>query len=129
MHRYPEAIMQFRKALEVDNANLVALNNLAFLLARDPAQLGEALKYAQKAKEIAPQDSHVLDTLGWVYFRKGLYDMAARELESALAGEARASVKFHLGITYLKMGNAKGRELMKAALQADPKLAQSEVWE
>jgi Tfp pilus assembly protein PilF len=127
-NRRPLAVEQFRKALDVDESNLAALNNLAFLLAYEPAQLDEALKYAQRAKELAPQDSYVRDTLGWVYFRKGLYSMAAKELEGALASGVRPSVKFHLGVTYLKMGNAKGQELISAALQSEPKLAQTESW-
>jgi tetratricopeptide (TPR) repeat protein len=123
-----EAIRHFRKVLEVDSGNLSALNNLAFLLARDGAHLDEALKYARMAKELAPQDSYVQDTMGWVYFRKGLYEMAAKELEGALEKSPRSSVKFHLGMTYLKMGNQKGRPLVAEALKAEPALAQTETW-
>jgi tetratricopeptide (TPR) repeat protein len=126
--RDEEAIQHFQKVLEVDSANLSALNNLAFLLARDGAHLDEALKYARMAKELAPQESYVQDTMGWVYFRKGLYEMAVKELEGALEKSARSSVKFHLGMTYLKMGNQKGRALVAEALKAEPALAQTETW-
>ena len=48
----------------------MALNGLAYLLA-ETRQPDEAIKYAQKAKELAPDSPAVDDTLGWTYFQKG----------------------------------------------------------
>jgi tetratricopeptide (TPR) repeat protein len=122
------AIEHFRKAVESDGSNVAAMNNLASMLSRDSKHLDEALKYAQWAKELAADDSHVQDTLGWIYYGKGWYAMAEKELEGALAKEPRASIEFHLGMTYLKLGNsAKGQQLVSTALQTDPKLEQTEI--
>ena len=55
------------------------------LESRDPARVDEALTFARKAKELEPESPQILDTLGWLYYRKGLYPQAARELEAALA--------------------------------------------
>ena len=80
---YADAIVHYRKALALDGGNVFALNNLAYLLARDPAHIEEALGMARRAREQVPESPEVLDTLGWLYYRKGLYDLAAKELEQS----------------------------------------------
>lgn len=123
-----KAIDHYRKVIAVDDSDVLALNNLAYTLSRNGIQLDEAMKYAQKAKELSPESSHIRDTLGWIYYRRGMYQMAAKELEGALAKGARPSVQFHLGMAYKQLGNAeKGGRLLAAALAVDPKLADTEV--
>ena len=63
-------IEQYRKAVALDDKNIFALNGLAYLLAKSK-QPDEAIKYAQKAKELAPDNGAVDDTLGWT-FSEGL---------------------------------------------------------
>jgi tetratricopeptide (TPR) repeat protein len=70
----------------------------------------------------------VLDTLGWLYYRKGLYDLAAKELERAMAKAEWPAIQFHLALTYNRLGKTvMGGRLLAAALAKDPKLADSEV--
>jgi Tfp pilus assembly protein PilF len=121
------AIEQYRKVLAVDDKNTFALNGLAYLLAEN-GQPDEAIKYAQKAKEVAPDNAAVDDTLGWTYFRKGLYTLAVTHLESANAKEGTALRKYHLAMAYLKAGDPKrGRQTFEAALKMDPKLPEAQV--
>lgn len=121
------AIEQYRKVLALNGKNATALNNLAYLLA-DGNQADEALKYAQEAKEIAPDSATVDDTLGWTYFRKGLYTLAVTHLESADAKESTARRKYHLAAAYLKAGNPKrGRQVLEAAMKMDPKLPEADM--
>jgi tetratricopeptide (TPR) repeat protein len=120
-------IEQYRAVLDRDSRNLTALNNLACLLA-DSGQQDEALKYAQLAKEIAPDNAAVDDTLGWTYYRKGMYTSALRHLESAAAREATPVRKYHLGMACMKAGDPKrGREILEAALRAAPNLPEAEA--
>jgi tetratricopeptide (TPR) repeat protein len=119
-----DATDHYKKALAVDGNNVVALNNLAYILSHDPARVEEALAFARKAKEFAPESPQVMDTLGWLYYRKGLYELAARELEGALAQAEWPSIQLHLGLTYNRLGNTKkGQLLVAAALAKEPKLA------
>jgi tetratricopeptide (TPR) repeat protein len=121
------AIEQYRKALAVDEKNVFALNGLADQLA-ESGQPDEAIKYAQKAKEVAPDSAAVDDTLGWTYYRKGMFAMAVTHLESATAKEGTALRKYHLAMAYLKAGDAKrGRQTFEAALKMDPKLPEAQV--
>lgn len=123
-------MVHYRKVVEVDASNVTAMNNLAFDICRGGENLDEALRYAQRAKELDPGNPIVQDTLGRIYYRKGLYDMAANELKSALSKDGRPVVKFHLGLIYLKLGNpATGKELIARAVRDDPKIAQTETWQ
>ena len=90
------AIEQYRKAVALDERNVLALNSLAYLLA-ESKQPDEALKYAQQAKEIAPDSPAVDDTLGWTYFQKGMYALAVTHLESATAKEGHSSPEIPFG--------------------------------
>ena len=124
----PAAAMEhYRKVLTLDEKNAAALNDLAYLLA-DGKQPDEALKYAQQAKELAPESPAVDDTLGWTYYQKGLYSMAVTHLEGAVAKEGTARRNYHLAMARLKAGDAKrGRDALNTALKMDPSLPEAQL--
>jgi len=114
----------FRKAVDLDSSNVIALNNLAYVLASDPARLDEAVAYARKARDVAPQSPEILDTLGWLYYKQGLYELAATELERALSKAEWPVIQFHLGLAYNRLGKtAQGGRLLATALTKEPTLA------
>lgn len=124
------AIEEYRKVLDIQPNNVLALNNLAYGLAEDgkPADADEALKYAQKAAELAPNAAAVENTLGWVLFRKGLYSLAVPHLERAVATEATARRRCHLAMAYLKIGDEdRGQKSLDAALKMDPNLPEAKT--
>jgi len=123
---HAQAIAAYRRVLELDPRNAPALNNLAFLLSESAGGTDEALKYAEQAKELAPRDAAVDDTLGWTYFHKGIYATAVKHLESANARESTARRQYHLAMAYWKTGDQKrSRDSLKAALRMDPTLPES----
>jgi tetratricopeptide (TPR) repeat protein len=121
----PGAAIRYRAVLDVDASNLVALNNLAYdLVLTDPE---EAAKLAQRAAEMAPDNATVQDTLGWVYCRKGNYNLALQCLKTAVAKEPTPRREFHLAVCYLKSGNKEqGEKLMQKALAQDSTLPSKE---
>jgi tetratricopeptide (TPR) repeat protein len=122
------AIQQYRKVLEFDPAHLPALNNLAYLLTDAANQPDEALKFAQQAMETAPDDPHVNDTIGWVYYKKGAYRMAQRYFESAVARQVTARRKYHLAMACFQLGDhQRGQQALEAALQLNPKLPEAKA--
>jgi tetratricopeptide (TPR) repeat protein len=123
----PAAIEQYRKMVALDGKDTAAVNALAYLLA-ESKQPDEALKYAQKARELAPDSPAVHDTLGWVYYQQGLYPLAVVQLEAASAKGGTAVRKYHLAMAYLKVGKTeRGRQTLDAALKMDPKLPEAQV--
>ena len=122
------AIEHYRRVLEIDPRNAITLNNLAYLLAENMSQPDEALKYAEQAKEIAPASSEVDDTLGWIYYRKGIYPTAVKYLETATANSSTAVRKYHLAMAYMKAGDLKrGQQTLDAALKIDSKLPEAQA--
>jgi tetratricopeptide (TPR) repeat protein len=101
------AIAHYRKVLEAEPNNLMALNNLSYHLANDAKQFDEALKFAQQAKELAPKDPSVDDTIGWAYYNKGLYEDAVTHLKEAVTEQPSAVRKYHLAMAYFKAGDSK----------------------
>jgi Flp pilus assembly protein TadD len=117
--KFDLAEKHYRAALEIKPDFAPAANNLAFLLAGQNKDMEEALTLAQKAKELLPDDASIMDTLGWVYYKKGLYDSAISEFRDSMAKLPRNPVvRYHLGLAYLKKGNKAGaREQLSRALE------------
>ena len=94
-----------------------AYNNLAYIYAEESQELDEALSLAQRAIQLAPKHPGIADTLGWVYYKKGLYDEAVANLEVASKGMPdNPTVRYHLGAAYCKQGakDKAAAELKKA---------------
>ena len=71
--------------------------------------------------------ANVQDTLGWVYYRKGIYNTAVNYLKTAVAKDPTPRRQFHLAMSYIKAGNRDlGQKTLTAALQKDPTLPQTE---
>ena len=118
-----EANKEYRKVLALSPKHPLAANNLAANLADCGGNLDEALKFAQIAREAAPEDPNVGDTLGWVYYKKGLFDTAYPLIADA-AGKLKnnASIRYHHGMVLSKKGKKKEAAAeLKAALSLDPK--------
>ena len=111
----------YRAALEINPEFVAAANNLAFILADQEKDLNKALELAQLAKERLPNSPYVMDTLGWVYYKKGFYDLAIAEFSDALEKlPNNAPIVYHLGMAYNKKGdNDKARTELKKALRLD----------
>jgi tetratricopeptide (TPR) repeat protein len=95
----------YQGALKVDPNFYQAQTNLARLYADQGTSLADALQLAQKAKASQPDDPTVNDTLGWVYYKQGLYSSAVPLLEAAVAKSPQvAGFQFHLGLAYAASG-------------------------
>jgi tetratricopeptide (TPR) repeat protein len=118
-----EANKQYRRALELSPKNSLAANNLAANLADGGGNLDEALKFAQIARENAPGAAYVADTLGWVYYKKGLIDLASPLIaEAARKAKNNALIRYHYGMVLAKKGmNREATTELKAALSIDTK--------
>jgi predicted Zn-dependent protease len=118
------AAQYYRAVLERDSSNQDALNNLAYVLAADHPD--EALQYAQQALEKAPENPALQDTIGWVYYRKGIYPTALNYLKLAVGKEATAVRRYHLALAYAKVGErSEAQKNLAAALKLDPNVANS----
>jgi tetratricopeptide (TPR) repeat protein len=115
-----QARQTYQDALKVDANSYQAMSNLARLYGDHGGSLSEALELAQKAKAEQPDDPGVNDTLGWIYYKQGLYRSAVPVLEAAVAKDPQvAKFQFHLGMAYLAAGQpAQAHTSLQAALQS-----------
>jgi tetratricopeptide (TPR) repeat protein len=110
----------YQDALKVDPSSYQSMSNLARLYADHGGSLSDALDLAQKAKAGQPDDPGVNDTLGWVYYKQGLYRTAVPILEAAVAKNPQdAKFQFHLGMAYLAAGqSAEAHARLQTAIQS-----------
>jgi Flp pilus assembly protein TadD len=103
-----EAITLLEKALDLKPDFWRGANDLAYLLAEDKADsagLDRALQLALQARNFAPEEPSVLDTLGWVQYRRGNLDEARQWVLQALAASPdNAVINYHMGMIALDMG-------------------------
>ena len=95
------ARLNYEQALQIDPNQVVAANNLAFLLAEQGQDLDTALKYAQVVRNPKPDDPFIADTLGWVYYKMGRPVLARDAAQFAVSKDPHnPSFEYHLGMIY-----------------------------
>ena len=99
-----KAIEHYKKVLDRTPNFAPAANNLAWLYAHGAGNLDVALSLAQTAREHAPEDAGVADTLGWIYHLKGVYLRAGALLDEALtAMPGHPVLLYHSGMNDIKL--------------------------
>lgn len=128
---YDAAADSYRKALSKDQNAVIAANNLAWLYAvTGQGNLDEAVRLAQGVVQKNPNIPGFVDTLGWVYYKKGLYGAAVEQLKKAVAlderaarsgnGTPAANYQYHLGMALKARGD---KEAAKRALEQAVRLS------
>ena len=78
-----DSINTMKKIIEIDPKDASALNYLGYSYADLGIKLDEALLLIKRALKIKPDDGYIMDSLGWVYFKREEYEMAVKHLEKA----------------------------------------------
>lgn len=118
--QFAEARKDYEHILSVQPNSSAVQNNLAYLLSERFGELDKALELAQAARKLNPGDVALLDTLGWIFVKRGDYASALPLLaESAQKLTREAEVQFHLGTAAYMLGLEKqARTAFEAALQS-----------
>jgi tetratricopeptide (TPR) repeat protein len=95
-HDYAAAADLYRRALQEDPRDILAMNNLAFLLSVRDGKTDEALQMLERAKKLIGPNPDLLDTEAIVRLKRGEVDAARKLLEEVLAAAPSASAYFHL---------------------------------
>jgi Flp pilus assembly protein TadD len=108
--------------MSLDPAASVAANNLASLYTEGGDNLDRALALAQVAKSGLPDSPEVADTLGWAYYKKGMYAQAVTALKEAADKQPdNALFHYHLGLAAAKKFEVKlARNALEAGLKLNP---------
>ncbi len=106
--KYDKAEEAFHKVLADDPKDAMTLNYLGYMLADRGTRLDEALGYIRRAVALDPQNGAYLDSLGWVYYKMGNYELAEENLRRASERMGDdPTIHDHLGELYMKTGRVK----------------------
>ncbi|MCB1628014.1 MAG: tetratricopeptide repeat protein [Xanthomonadales bacterium] len=110
-----------RRIISLDPENSQALNALGYTLADRTDRHSEALELIEQALTLAPEESAILDSMGWVKYRLGSPEEAVGYLERAYAAADDAEIAAHYGEVLWVLGrHDEARAVWDKALQADP---------
>jgi len=122
LQRYEDAADTLQTALEAFPESHVAMNFLAYMWAEQDQHLEDAYILSKRSLAIEPGNGAYLDTLGWIYYRKGELHKALQYLEQARAelGDD-PEISLHFGDVYAAQGNqAQAIHYWQQSLQAAP---------
>lgn len=104
-NQWPKAESDFLQALTLEPDQPDVLNYLGYSWVEKGINIDRAKTMIEKALARRPTDGFIVDSLGWVYFRTGLYDKAVAEMERAIElAPEDATVNSHLGDVLAAVG-------------------------
>ncbi|MBI1899838.1 MAG: tetratricopeptide repeat protein [Planctomycetia bacterium] len=119
--KFPEAEEWVEQVLDEFPDDPTANNDLAYLWSDQGKgkNLRRALAMSQKAVATDPDNAAFLDTIGWVHYKLGNFEEAAKHLEKAAQEESPDAVILdHLGDVRLALGQVdKARDAWQKALE------------
>lgn len=100
------AITAYEELLKVYPDTVLAKNNLAMLLANHPEPKERLDKALQLAADFKNNEVPAFtDTLGWIRYQRGEYELAAAQFESIVSKYPQmAESQYHLAMAYAKLG-------------------------
>jgi len=93
-----------RKLIEIRPEHAHAYNALGYSLADRNERLPEAQELIEKALKLAPDDSFIIDSMGWVLYRRGKLKDSLTYLRRAYAGRPDPEIAAHLGEVLWALG-------------------------
>jgi len=107
--RIDDAIEMYEGLLEQNPDMPAVVNNLAALIADyriDDASLRKAMTLLEQQNIAESDNPAFLDTVGWVNYRLGNFEIAVEQLEKAVEGAKQVPIlHYHLGMAYKALGN------------------------
>jgi len=102
------SIQMMKDVIRLNPKDANALNYLGYTYADMGENLDEAERLIKEALTYKPDDGFIIDSLGWVYFKKGVYNKALEYLKKAThLVPDDPTILEHLGDAYIKTENKK----------------------
>ncbi len=105
MGKQEEALDIMYEILAIDHSHAEALNYIGFVYADQGRRLDEAEKLIRQAMRYKPEEGYIIDSLGWVYYKRGQYKQAIHWLKLAVLMEPLdPEIMMHLALSYRAAG-------------------------
>ncbi|MFT6398752.1 MAG: tetratricopeptide (TPR) repeat protein [Bradymonadia bacterium] len=103
---FPLAIELMERVLALDDSNFDALNYIGYSWAELGENLDQAEVYIREALFLRGENGHMLDSLAWVYYRRGQFEEALEiQFEALELVDDNAVIWDHLGDIHLQLGD------------------------
>ncbi len=124
--QWDQAIADADKAAELLRGSPAALNGQCWVRAEAGRDLDRALAFCDAALKLAPSSAAIVDSRGFVHFRKGQLTEAMSDYDAALKLSAKQSSSlFMRGLAKRRLGDTAGGDADIAAAKAmAPKVAE-----
>jgi tetratricopeptide (TPR) repeat protein len=122
----------YQKTLALKPGDPTAANNLANVMLQSGGNIDVAMSFAESARRGLPDSPNAADTLGWIYYQKGVYGSSISMLQEALNLQAKQhapdnpTIHYHLGMAYLKAQEpALARQQLELVLKINPNYSEA----
>lgn len=121
LDRIELAETDLRQVIAVEPDNAAALNALGYTLADRTERYEEARTLIEEAYRLQPEESSIIDSMGWVAYRQGRLEEAEKFLREAFERDRNAEIAAHLGeVLWKREDRAGAQEVWSAGLEIDP---------
>lgn len=105
LFEYDKATIDLQKSIDLKPNNPVALNYLGYMLVDLEKDIARGMSLISKALLLSPNDSAILDSMGWAWYKSGEFEKALVFLERAVSKLPEdPTINMHLGDTYKQLG-------------------------
>ncbi len=122
-----KAYQYYGRAIELNPANDMTLNNYAYFLCLDGKELDRAERMSAKTVRNNPEEPIYLDTYAWILYTMGDYERARDYIDTALEYLEHPTAEYyeHAAAIHEKLGDAeKAAELRQKAAEAEQQAEQ-----
>jgi len=104
-----ESATLYSKVLAIEPDNVIAINNLAWIICEGKGDFRKALELAETGLALAPSYIDLIDTRGVAYYRLREFNKAIQDFETCIKlypsnASPGVTSRFHLGRVYAKVG-------------------------
>ncbi|MDH4235140.1 MAG: tetratricopeptide repeat protein [Gallionella sp.] len=118
-HEVFEKLM--RKLIQIEPDHAHAYNALGYSLLERNERIPEAMELVKKAFQLAPEDSAIIDSMGWGYFLTGNYDESLKLLRQAFSLSRDPEIAAHLGeVLWMRGEKDEAKRIWQDNLKANP---------
>ncbi|MDD4991641.1 MAG: tetratricopeptide repeat protein [Paludibacter sp.] len=126
LEKKDSAFANYEQSLAANPKNIMVMNNYAYYLSLEKAELKKAERMSAKTVELEPKNSTYLDTYAWILYQEGNYSLAKFYIERAMDNlskeEEHGVILEHYGdILWMSKMDDKALEMWQKSLEAGNK--------
>ena len=105
LNNFKQCFAAYDRGLRYDSTNIAICNNYSYFLSLRNERLDEALRMAERATRLSPNNSTFMDTYAWVLYQLGRYEQARTVMRQAIAfdNENNKELYLHYGDILFKL--------------------------